>query len=481
MPSVAAVEQGIDTARIAEIKASFSFVSSNNSSDIPSDIPLLNNSSELFVIGSGPLVRQAHWPKRFSTPEGGRFEAMDQLKKLGAPRDLRNTLFTRNGEFRYKDSSGKDLFIMEPDEAFDHVISVYEPVFEAIEYFLDEPNADTRPYNDHGPKHPRRTYNRTIDFLRESGHIGKPDRFRRRKFLYPSDITPDQIARRAAVANAIHDGGYFTNPEKHPEHSIVLAEAVVPQVIDRPEEWNGVARGVLLHEGDNLRAELLRTGVTTHAEAIEFLAREYPYVPALIIADKIDQNRERVRSGKILDEKVIFTNPKNFIEDPHIETNLLTQINYAGWENDPHDARTNGPMTTFKVRIDYDQSVGKDEEENLKYFLIPRSSKPGSKVDVSPRTRDGYSRSENRIDYFDSLVERNLEIGTPRFLNIVIASFALNPDQGKAELVFRDAETGREIRQPFYRDTIDDDIEKFWSSYVPESAQKKRAVGELKI
>ena len=195
--------------------------------------PLLAISSPDYT---GPLLHRAHWPNRFESREEGIFRASERLKSLGAPRRLRNELFTRHGEFRHKDTSGKDVLAMDPDDAFEHIIEVLQPELEAIEYYLDEPNTSERPYNAHGEQHLRNTHTMSHEFLRNAGHIGKPDRFRKRQFKYDHNLGPEVIGRHGAIVAALHDVGYLVDPENHPFASIYLAEKIFPQLLAHPED-----------------------------------------------------------------------------------------------------------------------------------------------------------------------------------------------------------------------------------------------------
>jgi hypothetical protein len=434
-------------------------------------------------ITQGKMKRKAHWPTRYlNDPQSGVFYAAEQLKDFGAPKRLRIELFNKHGEFRYKDTSGKDILSLPPDEAFEHVVDVYRPIYEAIGVYLDEPNTGERPYNDHGERHIRNVHATHSRLLREAGHIGKPNRFRRGRFSYPNDLSPEQIERVAGIADAVHDGGYLIDPEDHPDRGIELLDFVLPQLALKPKEAEMIRRAVYLHEGDTLLAEMQSNGVATHAEAIEFLSNEYPFVPGLILADKIDQNRSRVRKGDLLRQKALYTDPKLFLEDPHVEINLLLGIGFAGWVR-KSDFRTETSSVGFGVQFDFDQEVGADELKDLSYYAIRRTTTSGYKIDVSQSTR-AVRLSEgtiaNRKNYLDLLMDRNNEIGASRQLRMVISSFALNPEQEHAEIVYRDRQTGRGVTYEFNRDRIDHDIENFWAT-IPEGARNKREPGELKI
>lgn len=427
-----------------------------------------------------PLLHREHWPKSYENPQDAISRADRRLRELGAPRSLRSELFTRNGEFRHVDTSGKDLLSMHPQDAFEHIVEFIWPELKAIEYYLDRPTSQDRPYNAHGEEHLRSTHNKTQELLRNSGHIGRHAKSRRDIFKYPQDLGPEKIATHAAIVAALHDVGYLVDPENHPHASAYLAPIIFPQLATNPQELDEIQRAILLHEGDNLRTFLLSAGVETHEEAVEVLQSEYPYIPAIVIADKADQHKGRVRRGELLKEKAFYVNPATYIEDPHVERNLLTAITEAGWITDSSDIRTRRSITSFRLRTDYSQDLEPEDYDQFWPFLVPASSRPGyKKLDVSPKTRRAWQ--EQGQSYAESLIKLNLELGANQLGDMIVSSFALNPDQNRFDYVFVDTRRNSQTVFNFYRHTLDRDIGVFQDSFLPQKAIDKLANGVLMI
>lgn len=425
------------------------------------------------LASNNPINRISHWPERFGGPDKAVFNARQQLIDQGAPLNVVDTLFTSKGEWKHVDESDTDFLTMNPDEAFEYITTFLQPEFHAVTTYLDEPNGPERPYNDHGVGHARRVKDISKKLLTDSGHIGPSAGEMRELFEYSMDLTPEEIEMCSSVAAAIHDVlGYILNPELHPAASVTLADKVFPQLKKHPKLSAVINQAVLLHEGDSFDAELRRRGINSTSDAIALLRQLSPVVSAIRLADKIDQNEHRARTGEILDVKAKLVDPRTFLEDVHVEDNLLMRVTSAEWVPQKVNEKT---LTSFDITVDFTQEIPKGMEKNFHHYLTNRSSRDGQKIDVSQRTRKQYLESGGKIEYFDILMTSDLAIGAKRKLQAVIASFALNPMQDMSNITYQDKNRPNRVRKEhftFFRDSIDEDAAIF-SLYAEEA---KRSV-----
>lgn len=427
-------------------------------------------------LNSKHVVRIPHWRKDFGSfnPTVG---AREDLVTLGAKDELVDTLFSHKGEWIYKDEQQEDIYGKSPEEAYQYVTSVLSPVYEAVTVYLDEPTLISRPYNAHNEAHARS--------VKEGGnHLLTYALNEREKSqdLSQSEYThyDDDTKLAFYVAAAIHDIGYVLS-EEHSHASVALAKKIMPQLTDNPVLWSRIERAVMLHETGEVREEMKSLGITKPSEVVKQLKKEDPIVLALRDIDKLDRTRKRVRGGEVLRQKAMYfakdTEVVNFLEDPHVESHLLLPVKSADWI---HEKDSDGiERVIFRVESEFQQEVDGEEQEDLLPYVKKRNKHEGHKIAVARSTRKAFENGH--VDYFDTIVEKTLDIEAKRMLLTIYDSFALNPNQDAYELVFSDPDRVKSIKYVFSRETLDLDVESFWNKEVPEKRRNTRAPEDLKL